>query len=479
MRFKVYESDCVEFMRGLEDNTVDAIVTDPPYGLEFMGKEWDRLGAPNGFRRKENAADVGRDSVFGRTSHTSPEYAAGSQMQEWHFAWATEALRVLKPGGHLLAFGGSRTYHRLTCAIEDAGFEIRDCITWQYLSGFPKSLNVSKAIDKAAGAEREVVGVSKRHGGGVAFAEGAGGFNTDKGCVTAPATDAARQWDGWGTALKPSQEPIVVARKPLVGTVAKNVEQWGTGALNIDDCRVQTIDKLSISKADPFHREDGNQMWNKTSSGAIERNQSPLGRWPPNTVMSHDPTCVAVGETHVRGTGHWRETRGAGSSRAGASGHVGQSDLTEKYDEGVEGVEVVWACVPGCPVRHLDNQTGVRTSGTGGSRCFPRFDWAAELVDPFLPSFYAAKAAVSEREAGLVGDGRLNLHPTVKPIGLMRWLVRLVTPPGGIVFDPFTGSGTTGCAAVSEGFDFLGVEKDPAYVEIAVQRIEHWAKRAI
>ena len=206
--------DCVEVLKGMKDGSVGAVVSDPPYGLEFMGAKWD--GA-DGFRRSLNDADVSRDNAFGRSSRTSPEYRAGHLFQEWCGAWCAEALRVLKPGGYLLAFGGTRTYHRLACAVEDAGFEIRDSLIWQYGSGFPKSLDVSKAIDKAAGAEREVVGVRQLTGYGRAnVVHGQQTRNTTEFVQTSdvPASDAAKRWEGWGTALKPSWEPVVVGRKP-------------------------------------------------------------------------------------------------------------------------------------------------------------------------------------------------------------------------------------------------------------------------
>lgn len=263
------EGDCVEKMRELDEASVDAIVTDPPYGLEFMGKEWDRL-----WRRANNPADVARDSPHGRSSRTSPEYQAGIAAQRWHEEWATEALRILKPGGHLLAFGGTRTYHRLACAVEDAGFEIRDCLAWLYGSGFPKSHDVSKAIDKAAGVEREVVGKYQPPNGqdwNLAQADGesddhAPGTFTASGTrtldQTAPATPEAAQWEGWGTALKPAHEPIVVARKPLAGTVAANVLEHGTGGINVDGCRVE---------------HDG--------TGTCSTKHA-AGRWPANVILS-------------------------------------------------------------------------------------------------------------------------------------------------------------------------------------------------
>jgi DNA modification methylase len=337
-------------------------VTDPPYGLSFMGKKWDY--------------DVPSEDVW------------------------RECLRVLKPGGHLLAFAGTRTQHRMAVRIEDAGFEIRDMIAWLYGSGFPKSLDVSKAIDKAAGAERDVTGPGRWNhvkGSNDAQAEcliRPGGKHME----TAPATDAARQWSGWGTALKPAMEPITVARKPLIGTVADNVLAHGTGALNISPCRVAyatDADKAAALAGDAFKRKDtGDKGWSRpwmSDQARIEqmnkeaKERADAGRWPANVI--HDGS-----------------------------------------DE---------------PVALLGDAA--------------RF-------------FYCAKASKKDR-----GEG--NNHPTVKPTDLMRYLVRLVTPLGGVVLDPFMGSGSTGKAAKLEGFRFIGIEREIEYLEIARARIEAVEKR--
>jgi site-specific DNA-methyltransferase (adenine-specific) len=461
----VLVGDCVEVMAGLEASSVDAVVCDPPYGLEFMGKDWDRLG--DGFRRRNNAADVGRDDPFGRSSRTSPEYRAGPVAQAWHEAWAREALRVLKPGGHLLAFGGTRTYHRLMVGLEDAGFEIRDCLSWLYGSGFPKSLNIG---------------------------------------------------NGRGTALKPAWEPIVVARKPLAGTVAGNVTEHGTGALNIDACRIGYEQGGSLA-SNPSLREsiNGGNGGHVFPAEGERRVVTPhdAGRWPANVVLAHDEDCVLVGESSVRSNGHHPAARGASgygsASDSGAGGLKGHEGLEERHADG----EVVqrWACVPGCPVRMLDDQVGELVSGANPTRrssdkfrlAYGDFVGQREItpargVDRGGPSrfFYCAKAGREERNAGLdafdkkpilwssgeqnpgsfqaEGTDRSarNPHPTVKPIDLMRWLVRLVTPPGGRVLDPFMGSGTTGCAAALEGVEFVGVERDADYAAIAEARIRFW-----
>jgi hypothetical protein len=421
---------------------------------------------------------------------------------------ARGAARVLKPGGHLLAFGGTRTYHRLTCAVEDAGFEVRDCLAWLYGSGFPKSLDVGKAIDKAAGAEREVLGVREAAGypdGGTAVERNrvgtvgdAIGIEVAAGGVplTAPATPEAQAWDGWGTALKPAHEPIVVARKPLAGTVAGNVLAHGTGALNVDGCRI--------------------------GAGRGQQSVNAAGRWPANVVLSHADGCELVGYREVASDGHHPARRGASgygrhghhpeSSGGGLRGHEG---LEERHARG-EVVEA-WECIEGCPVALLDAQAPAAgagapvrgdepssvTSGIYGKfagRLEGRFYGDAGGASRF---FYSAKASTAERNAGLDGmperlkptwssgeaspgtfqaegtsKAARNPHPTVKPVDVMRWLVRLVTPPGGLVLDPFAGSGTTGIAAVLEGFDFVGVERDPDYLPIARARVAWWAPHA-
>lgn len=389
--FELHQGDCLEIMSTMPDNSVDAIVTDPPYELGFMGKGWDKSGIAN-------------------------------SVEMWR-----EALRVLKPGGHLLAFSGSRTYHRMVCAIEDAGFEIRDQIMWLYGSGFPKSLDVSKAIDKAAGAEREVIGGNPNHRAvsGVGYDGVYQGGNTGSAFITAPATDAARQWQGWGTALKPAHEPICVARKPLVGTVTANVLEYGTGALNIDGCRV------SVSDGDDIYAKNPNTKGGFGHAGASvygDSHGAPVynpaaGRWPANVIHDGSEEVVA-GFPNSNGSGKARTLKRGKRNGDG----FGMSD------------------------QHGE----LRDAGTGSAARF----------------FYCAKASKCDRDEGL--EGR-NYHPTVKPTALMRYLVRLVTPPGGIVLDPFMGSGSTGKAAMLEGFRFVGIDMTPEYVEIAQARIQHAA----
>ena len=425
MSWRLLDGDCVEVMRELPDESVDAIVTDPPYGLGFMGKDWDDL--PPGLE------------------------------------WAQECIRVLKPGGHLLAFGGSRTYHRLACAVEDAGFEVRDQMMWLYGSGFPKSLNVGKAIDKAAGAEREVVG-RRRDVATRIYDLGEGERLPDEIDVTAPATPEAEKWEGWGTALKPAHEPIVVARKPLSGTVAANVLEFGTGALNIDGCRVAyEAGEVDFNKKQRQQNSDGaieGAFGAASLVGTEIDTYKSAGRWPANVILDEE-----AGRLLDEQSGQSKD--GTAVRRNGGGNQFGIAAL-------------------GTSKKPADDDIGY--GGSGGASRF----------------FYCPKALKGERNAGLdgfeartwqeqgyrdnetshlsprAGAGRTsaskNHHPTVKPIELMRYLCRLVTPPGGTVLDPFTGSGTTGCAAVLEGFEFVGIEREAEYAQIAKARIAWWEK---
>jgi site-specific DNA-methyltransferase (adenine-specific) len=430
MSWTVHHGDCREVMATLDAESVDAIVSDPPYGLSFMGKGWD-YGVPG--------------------------------VEFW-----TEALRVAKPGAHLLAFGGTRTYHRLACAIEDAGWEIRDCVMWVYGSGFPKSHDVSKAIDKAAGAEREVVSANpnhRPHSGAIAAAEWF--QDRSSGLITAPATDAARQWQGWGTALKPAWEPIIVARKPLVGTVADNVLTHGTGAINVDGCRVgggeqpkpcraPGWDSVNKANADAGYRPGEYQQ------GDSEYRPSELGRWPANLI--HDGSDEVVGlfpgdrPSNGRRVASSRNgfamkaqpevDTGYGNSGSAARFFYCAKASKADRDEGCEGLE---------ERDRADQSAWVRKCNVcGDTFCDPQTSRPHCGHDDF--SFVSPSP-------------RRNHHPTVKPTDLMRYLCRLVTPPGGIVLDPFTGSGSTGKAAILEGFRFIGIEREAEYVEIAKARI--------
>jgi DNA modification methylase len=369
-RHTLYHGDCLAVMPTL--GKVDAVVTDPPYGLSFMGKDWDH-GVPGE-----------------------------------HF-WR-EALRVAKPGAHLLAFGGTRTYHRLAVAIEDAGWEIRDCLGWLYGSGFPKSMDAGKALDKAAGAEREVVATETRYDkrGGRQHA-GAQQQPVDWN-ITAPATDAARQWDGWGTALKPAWEPVILARAPLPGTVAANLLAYGVGALNIGACRVGTdgggtqCNNRDASGKCRGHKNAGQSTSGETFHGP---DTAPGGRWPANIMHDGSAEVLAVFPDDA--------------ARFFYTAKASQEDR----DEGLNGERQVAGGMAG------------RADGSMGSVTMRR-----------------------------------NFHPTVKPTDLMRYLARLILPPGGLCLDPFCGSGSTGKAVIREGGRFVGIELDERYCEIAARRME-------
>ena len=417
---QVLHGDCRNELELLPDNSIDSIVTDPPYELGFMGKSWDASGIAYDQR-----------------------------------VWV-QCLRVLKPGGHMLAFSGSRTYHRMACAIEDAGFQIRDQIMWVYGSGFPKSLNISKAIDKAAGAEREVLSSRVKKAGDIT----GGNFKREGSYAdklldtTAPATAEAKEWEGWGTALKPAHEPIVLARKPLDGTVANNVLIHGVGGINIDGSRVAHQSEEDRASATPQGKVTSNKMAGSApdvdNAGRVDvdRPDTTLGRFPANFI--HDGSDEVL-ELFPRAKG------GAYPAKRGQA--VNTSFAGGQETEG-----------------------GFRAMGDDGSAA--RF-------------FYCAKASKKDRNEGLDGfepkreadriidDGvggdnprnrsntpKANHHPTVKPTDLMRYLCRLVTPPNGTILDPFTGSGSTGKAAVLEGFNFIGIEQSAEYVEIAKARIK-------
>lgn len=400
-RVVLHQADCRDVLRGLPDNSIDSVVTDPPYALVSIQK---RFGKPGSAPAKD-VYGRGAAGFMGKTWDTG-EVAFSDEF------WA-EVLRVLKPGGHVVAFSGTRTYHRMAVAIEDAGFEIRDQLGWVYGSGFPKSHN--------------------QHG----------------------------DWEGWGTALKPAWEPICLARKPLTGTVAANLAEWGVGALNVDGCRVAYDMSDTNPATNPLHRKlagyaNGNAADTGSSSfslkdGSGERNPNDLGRWPANIV--HDGSDEVLAAFPDTKSGLMK----AGTVRAAQD-------------------------VPGSVVYGVYGGDAAKADTYGDSGSAARF-------------FYAAKASRADRDAGLdhlpkgnnmrvngpreseeakFATKRANTHPTVKPTSLCQWLCRLITPPGGVILDPFMGSGSTGKAAVLEGFQFIGCEREDEYMPIATARIA-WA----
>jgi site-specific DNA-methyltransferase (adenine-specific) len=378
-----------------------------------------------------------------------------------------------------LAFGGTRTAHRLACAIEDAGFEIRDSIAWLYGSGFPKSLDVSKAIDKAAGAEREVVGRRENYSYG--YQKSGKRWDLSEGDITAPATDAAKQWAGYGTALKPSHEPIIVARKPLQGSVASNVLKHGTGGLNIDACRVRTTEALQGSTVRDDIRGGAYGSGHKPNPGDIEAyTQHSGGRWPPNVALDRE----TADELDKR-SGYTRDGVAVNRNRDQRKPSTVNYANHDGIDHGYGGFGGASRFFPVFETPPAGARYAASCGDCGGDNFFStqeaRQAWLREhnpkhidTVSFFrchdqagFPTFrYTAKAATAERPSA---DG--VSHPTVKPLELMRWLVRLVTPPGGTVLDPFAGTGTTGEAAIHEHKHAVLIEREPSYLPLIVARL--------
>lgn len=393
----LYNANCLDKMAEMESCSVDSIVTDPPYGLKFMGKDWD---------------------------HGTPGQ---------HF-WEA-ALRVAKPGAMMLAFGGTRTFHRLTCAIEDAGWEIRDCLMWLYGSGFPKSMDISKAIDKSKGAERAVVGskvglpgYSLKHqgAGGVLSGRADGSLDNSEGecAITTPSTALAKQWQGFGTALKPAWEPIILAMKPLDGTFANSAEKHGVAGLNIDACRINTSEVITNHARSAIAAISKGKYGDSTEQETHQTHGQMVGRWPANLLLDEEAARLLDEQT------------GVAPAKKGRKGTRGGNGFRFFDDAKSAGETGIWPA----------------DAGGGASRFF-----------------YCAKTSKTDRNEGC----GLNNHPTVKPTDLMRYLCRLVTPPEGIVLDPFMGSGSTGKAAVLEGFGFTGIELEESSFQIAIQRIDH------
>lgn len=429
--------DCLDVLKELESNSVDALLTDPPAGISFMGKAWDHNKG-------------GRD--------------------QW-IAWLTEVMsevmRVLKPGAHGLVWAIPRTSHWTATALENAGFEVRDVVTHLFGSGFPKSLDISKAIDKAAGAEREVIGLkhdaAKRSRTFVSEEWQRPALHDKEAIlrnmqITAPSTHEAEQWQGFGTALKPASEHWVLVRKPISEkTVAANVLKWSTGGLNIDQSRIEG------SPRNPgfVNPSESDRDMMATSNTKLIGYKSPSGRFPANLVLSHNADCVML--------------------------EIEQVKSLDKsfYEPGGINTSETWECTEGCAVKELDGQSGDSKS-TGGQAVNRSGKWDAngmttssvEKRDPGFGDtggasrfFYCAKPSKRERNAGL--EGLVNAHPTVKSLKLMQYLITMITPPGGTIIDPFMGSGSTGVAAKKAGFGFIGIERETDYLEIAQKRIDH------
>jgi site-specific DNA-methyltransferase (adenine-specific) len=413
----------------LKPNTIDAIVCDPPAGIDFMGKGWD--------------SDKGGRDVW----------------IKWLAATLGPAFAALKPGGHALVWALPRTSHWTATALEDLGFEIRDVVMHLFGTGFPKSLDVSKAIDSRLGAERQVVGerevtreIKYDGKGGNALVGGTGGGATMIP-VTAPATPEAEAWEGWGTALKPAAEHWILCRKPLEGTVAQNVLTHGTGALNIGGCRIDGAPRpmrVNAGGVDPRGEFFGGN--GKYGSSALGEQAQTLGRWPAHVTMDEEAAAILDEQS---GFSKSPKKTVRGGKRDLAFGMKRQENVACHGDSG--GASRFFY-VAKAPRKEKDLGCEALPVKTGGEAT-DRVEGSAGLGNP-------------RAGAGRTGGAR-NHHPTVKSIALMRWLCRLITPPGGVVLDPFTGSGSTAVAALAEGFKFVGCEMDPEYVKIAKARIEY------
>jgi DNA modification methylase len=434
---KILHGNNIDLLKTLPDNSVDSIVTDPPYGLSFMNKKWDY--------------DV-------------------PSVELWQ-----EVYRVLKHGGHVLSFGGTRTYHRMVVNMEDAGFEIRDQIMWLYGSGFPKSYNIGKAVDKIQGNHREVIGeknrgdVERAKEKGVGYLADVANRNNIKqfGYGTEIITKGESDWEGWGTALKPANEPICLARKPLSEkSVAENVLKYGTGGINIDGCRVELHDG-----DDSRLGGDGSWKTNKSAKNVynggysgIEVGSSSLGRFPANVI--HDGSDEVLQGFPLTGKGN-------GEKPYKYSGKEYNNKETSMFN----------GDKPQAPSNFNDSGSASRFFYCAKASKSDRNDGCDKIDGKYVAQGNQAQAELKRGNVNFEQGNKhnkvefkKNFHPTVKPTDLMRYLCRLITPPNGIVLDPFMGSGSTGKGAILEGFDFIGMELDPEYVEIAKARIAHAQK---
>lgn len=451
--FQVFNGDCLKVLKKLPSNSLDSLVADPPAGISFMGKEWDE--------------DKG-----GR-----------NEWINWLTKVMTECCRVLKPGAHGLVWAIPRTSHWTAMALEYAGFEIRDVITHLFGSGFPKSLNISKAIDSSVGAEREVVGwdQSKWRESNNHTATWAGKYDSyDEKCkITSPSTLQAKKWEGWGTALKPASEHWILVRKPLAEgtTVIENVLKHGVGGLNIDGCRIGSEVRQNQQK--DTKAWSGN-TWSANPQPSLDEFKTLTGRFPSNLVLSHNPDCVEVGVKKVKSNGHHSYQRRGGTFIDGIPSLEDKGNVHASPD----GTETVasFECTPGCAVSLLDEQapsvggSWAKSQGSERKKGTTGFDVGManlELRNQYVQPpggasrfFYCAKASKSDK-------GVDNTHPTVKSSKLMSYLIKLITPPNGVVLDPFMGSGSTGVAALSEGVHFVGIEREREYFDIASKRLEN------
>jgi site-specific DNA-methyltransferase (adenine-specific) len=411
MTNKVIQGDCLEVMKTLPENSVDSIVTDPPYELGFMGKSWDKTGIAN-------------------------------NVEMWK-----EALRVLKPGGHLLSFGGTRTYHRMACAIEDAGFEVRDMVSWIYGSGFPKSLNIGKAVDKLQGNEREVI--EKGKCGTNAMMGGLSDTTTSDGSYEI--TKGTSPYEGWGTALKPACEPCVLARKPLSEkTVALNVLKWGTGGINIDGGRVG-IEKRENPQAGFIRRgRTDEEVFSCNDKNRPEGDVTVSGRFPANILHDGSDEVLEVFPNTSKGSNKPRNRKVLGSFGM-------PNDTTPEYADSGSAARFFYCA---------KTSKSERNKGC---------DELPEVKSELNSGGIGRECSVEKRlgEDGINAPLMKNNHPTVKPQALMKYLITLITPKGGIVLDPFAGSGSTLVAAKDLGFNYIGIEKEEEYIKIINARLNY------
>ena len=448
MKEQVIHGDCLEVLRTLPDACVDAVVTDPPAGISFMGREWD-------------SDKGGRDAWIA-----------------WLSSVMRECLRVLKPGGHAFVWALPRTSHWTGMALEDAGFEVRDRLAHLFGTGFPKSLDVSKAIDAAAGAERDTKAWCKGEAGGIGMGlnalcpECGKWMRSPDPCKcsrdSGPATPEAARWSGWGTALKPACEDWWLARKPLISTVAQNVLAHGTGGLNIDGCRIESAKRHPGKYVDSANPDATVRFVGSSDRSVFDATK---GRWPANVVLSHYETCTDDACTPGCAVAMLDEQSGAlhkrgnrGGTKGSGLGYMGGVDSSDRLDPGSfgdsGGASRFFYCAK--PSRRERDAGCEHLPPRSGGEATDREDGSDGLKSP-------------RAGAGRTGGAR-NHHPTVKSVALMRWLCRLITPPGGVVLDPFCGSGSTGVAAVLEGFRFIGIEREADYAEIARSRIAHHEK---
>ena len=434
--------DCLDKLQDLPDNSVDSIVTDPPYGLGFMGKQWDTFDKSQFGKAGEEGEN---DLKVKKNFNILPRYNTDG-LYEFTRDWAKECLRVLKPGGYILSFAGSRTYHKICMGIEDAGFEIRDQIMWVYGSGFPKSHNVANSIDKKMGhgnRGRAIPAASTHFPSGKYATEK---LTSNKVEAYKSRSPESEPWQGWGTALKPAHEPIVMARKPFKGTVANNVLEYGTGAINIDDCRVGT-ETISTHHA-PKGTFAGGE-WDRGSDTSSYKEHE--GRYPANFIHDGSEEVVELFPTTKPtkphgGDGKPLDTRGQG---------WGFKRMPSTLEDNGGSAARFFYCAKASKKD--------RNAGCG------------DMEEKDVVTFATANGTSGKPSS--ISEGRntkyQNNHPTVKPQALMAYLCRLITQPGGVVLDPFMGSGSTGRAALAEGFDFIGIEREPEYFNISLARINN------